>query len=108
MKFTAFGYVIAFAPALAGGHANAGELLKEERLQVMTVAEAAVNAEAPAQLPPGSAPRAVTVARTTEMLECTLFVDAAASANGNGTAQRPHKTIAAAVRSEERRVGKEG
>src|SRR5262249_12063408 len=42
-------------------------------------------------------PRAVEVARTTEMLECTMFVDAAASANGNGTVQRPHKTIAAAV-----------
>jgi hypothetical protein len=46
-------------------------------------------------LPPGSAPRAVTVARTTEIPGCTLFVDAAA--NGRGTAQSPFKTIAAAV-----------
>src|SRR5262249_23604868 len=36
-------------------------------------------------LPRGSAPRAVTVARATEILACTLFVDAAA--NGRGTAQ---------------------
>jgi parallel beta helix pectate lyase-like protein/disaggregatase-related protein len=46
-------------------------------------------------LPPGSAPRAVTVARATEIPACTLFVDAAA--NGRGTAQSPFKTIAAAV-----------
>ena len=50
-----------------------------------------------ASLAAESNPRAVEVARTTEMPECTLFVDAAASANGNGTAQRPHNTIAAAV-----------
>ena len=46
-------------------------------------------------LPAGSAPRAVAVARTTEIPGCTLFVDAAAT--GSGTAQSPHKTIAAAV-----------
>jgi hypothetical protein len=43
----------------------------------------------------GSGPRAVTVARTTDIPACTLFVDAAA--NGRGTAQSPFKTIAAAV-----------
>jgi hypothetical protein len=48
-----------------------------------------------AQAPAGSGPRAVTVARATEIPACTLFVDAAA--NGTGTAQSPHKTIAAAV-----------
>lgn len=46
--------------------------------------------------PPASAPRAVTVARTTEIPDCAVFVDAA-SGGGNGTAQRPHKTIAAAI-----------
>jgi hypothetical protein len=50
-----------------------------------------------APMPPGSAPRAVTVARTTEIPPCTSFVDAAVSGRGDGTAQRPHKTIAAAV-----------
>ena len=41
-------------------------------------------------------PRAVTVARTTAIPDCTSFVDAAAD-DGDGTAQKPHKTIAAAV-----------
>jgi hypothetical protein len=48
-------------------------------------------------LPPGSAPRAVTVARATEIPRCTAFVDAGATGQGGGTAQAPHKTIAAAV-----------
>ena len=48
-------------------------------------------------LPPGSAPRAVSVARTTTVPRCTLFVDAAATGRGGGTAQNPHRTIAAAV-----------
>jgi hypothetical protein len=48
------------------------------------------------QLPPGSAPRAVTIARATAIPKCILFVDAAFD-GGNGTVQRPHKTIAAAV-----------
>ena len=47
--------------------------------------------------PPGSAPRAVTVARTTTIPRCTAFVDAAAAGRGDGTAQRPHRTIAAAI-----------
>jgi hypothetical protein len=68
-----------------------------------TAAPATAPSEAPrtrsaaAPLPPGSAPRAVTVARTTEIPACTSFVDAVASGRGEGTAQRPHKTIAAAV-----------
>ena len=41
-------------------------------------------------------PRAVQIARTTAIPACTAFVDAA-SAGGAGTAQAPHKTIAAAV-----------
>ena len=52
--------------------------------------------EADAQ-PAGSGPRAVTVARTTEMIACSSFVDAGAGSGGDGTAQRPHRTIAAAV-----------
>src|SRR5947209_5033100 len=42
-------------------------------------------------------PRAVTVARTSEIPGCSLHVDAAVAGRGDGTAQRPHKTIAAAV-----------
>jgi hypothetical protein len=42
-------------------------------------------------------PRAVAVARATSIPNCTVFVDGAAGAGGNGTVQRPHKTIAAAV-----------
>jgi hypothetical protein len=42
-------------------------------------------------------PRAVTVARATEIPRCTAFVDAAARAGGDGTVAKPHKTIAAAV-----------
>jgi hypothetical protein len=42
------------------------------------------------------APRAVKLARTTTIPGCTVFVDAA-SAGGAGTAQQPHRTIAAAV-----------
>jgi hypothetical protein len=41
-------------------------------------------------------PRAVQIARTTTIPTCTSFVDAA-SKGGDGTAQAPHKTIAAAV-----------
>ena len=42
-------------------------------------------------------PRAVTVARATAIPSCTVFVDAAAAVGGDGTAQKPHKSIAAAV-----------
>lgn len=42
-------------------------------------------------------PRAVTVARTTKIPDCTLFVDAAATAPGKGTVAKPFKTLAAAV-----------
>jgi hypothetical protein len=42
-------------------------------------------------------PRAVTAARTTEIPGCNLHVDAAAAGSNDGTAQKPHKTIAAAV-----------
>jgi len=42
-------------------------------------------------------PRAVSVARATAVPRCTAFVDASASGSGAGTAQSPHKTIAAAV-----------
>jgi hypothetical protein len=46
-------------------------------------------------------PRAVTEARTTEIPKCTVFVDAAAPAKGDGTVKKPHKTIAAAVAAAE-------
>src|SRR5690242_8794704 len=55
----------------------------------------------PQPLPPGSAPRAVTLARATEIPRCAVFVDAAAGAGGNGSVQRPHRTIAAAVNAAE-------
>jgi len=42
-------------------------------------------------------PRAVTVARTTAVPNCTAFVDVAAPRGGDGTVQKPHKTIAAAM-----------
>src|SRR5262245_2971999 len=42
-------------------------------------------------------PRAVTVARATEVVACTVFVDAGAAGQGKGTVQSPHRTIAAAV-----------
>jgi Protein of unknown function (DUF1565) len=45
--------------------------------------------------PTNNTPRAVTVARTTAIPRCTGFVDAAGG--GVGTAQSPHKTIAAAI-----------
>lgn len=45
----------------------------------------------------GSAPFAVEVARATVIPACTRFVDAAAAQGGSGTAQQPHRTIAAAI-----------
>src|SRR6185312_6505260 len=44
----------------------------------------------------GAIPQAVKVARTTALPACTLHVDAAADA-GDGSAEKPHSTIAAAV-----------
>lgn len=49
------------------------------------------------QAQPERVPRAVTVARATAIPRCSVFVDAAAPARGSGTAQAPHKTIAAAI-----------
>lgn len=46
---------------------------------------------------PSDVPRAVTVARTTKIPACTLFVDAAAAAPGKGTVAKPFTTLAAAV-----------
>ena len=46
---------------------------------------------------PSDVPRAVTVARTTKIPSCTVFVDAAAAAPGKGTVARPYKTLTAAV-----------
>jgi hypothetical protein len=46
---------------------------------------------------PRGVPRAVSVARTTMIPRCTVFVDAAAADRGDGTVRRPHPTIAAAV-----------
>jgi hypothetical protein len=66
----------------------------------VTAVRPAAGAAQPASetaLPPNSAPRAVTVARTTEIPRCSSFVDAAAPARGDGTTHRPHRTIAAAI-----------
>ncbi len=49
----------------------------------------------------GTTPHAVKVARATAIPACTLFVDAAAKAGGDGTAAKPTKTIAAAVEAAE-------
>ena len=58
----------------------------------------ATPANAPVTAPPqGRAPRAVSIARATEIPRCNVFVDAASAGRGNGTLQSPHKTIAAAV-----------
>ena len=46
-------------------------------------------------LAPGAG--AVTVARTTLLPACNVFVDAAAAGGGDGSAVKPHKTIVAAV-----------
>lgn len=46
----------------------------------------------------GGASSAVSVARATALPACSVFVDAAAS-SGDGSAARPHKTIAAAVKA---------
>ncbi|MGE3832002.1 MAG: right-handed parallel beta-helix repeat-containing protein, partial [Parvibaculaceae bacterium] len=62
-------------------------------LSAAALASAAIAQDMPA----GSAPRAVSVARATEIPACTLFVDAAATGSLDGTAQNPHSTIAAAV-----------
>ncbi len=44
-----------------------------------------------------SVPRAVSVARATAIPACTRFVDAGFAGTSNGTAAKPHKTIAAAI-----------
>ncbi len=63
-------------------------------IAVLMIAGAAAPMSAEAQ---DAGPRAVTVARTTTLPNCTVFVDAAAPAKGDGSAKTPHKTIAAAV-----------
>ena len=61
---------------------------------VFTIAQIAGGiAEAAAQ----SVPRAVSVARATTIPVCTRFVDAGFAGVSNGTAAKPHKTIAAAI-----------
>ena len=79
MRHTAIAKVVLFGLVLAGG-----------------IAVADLRSSSGSS-PPGSAPRAVTVARATEIVDCTSFVDAAVAGRGDGTAQRPHKTIAAAL-----------
>src|SRR5689334_19623740 len=49
---------------------------------------------------PGGIPSAVSVARTTAIPACTMYVDAAAK-GGDGTAQSPHTTIAQALEAAE-------
>lgn len=45
----------------------------------------------------GTVPRAVTVARAVEIPTCTVFADASAAQGGVGSAERPYKTIGAAL-----------
>ena len=58
-----------------------------------------VPASAPANPGPGptGVPRAVTVARATELPRCSLFVDAAAPGRGNGSLKSPFRSIAEGV-----------
>ena len=67
-------------------------------LSLILLGPSDVVAQQPAPRPPvaTSVPRAVTVARATEIPACTLFVDAGVR-GGNGTAAQPLGTIAAAV-----------
>jgi hypothetical protein len=70
------------------------------RASIVAIATLLVGTEAVAQqlqAPPSGVPRAVTVARTTELPRCTVYVDGAATAGGSGSVDRPHRTIAAAV-----------
>ena len=80
---TCLAFLAVFAVAYAGGVARA------------QAPSAGVSA-APAQVP-----RAVSVARTTAVPRCTVFVDAAAAGASAGTAERPHRTITAAVAAAE-------
>lgn len=54
-------------------------------------------ADAPTGTPADAVPRAVTVARTTTIPACTVFVDATNTGPALGTATAPHPTIAAGV-----------
>jgi hypothetical protein len=104
---SAIAIVILFGMVLTRDQVGAGESppSSESSLSGPTIAAASARSETSVQdvrLPPGSAPRAVTVARTTEIPRCTSFVDAAATGRDDGTVQRPHKTIAAAVAAADR------
>jgi hypothetical protein len=48
---------------------------------------------------PGAAPHAVSVARTTSIPACTVFVDVANNGMADGTAAHPHKTLGGAIAS---------
>lgn len=73
--------------------AIAGALLGQVFVAGMTGAAQSADRSASAAT---AVPRAVQMARTTAIPRCTVFVDGAAAA-GDGSVQRPHKTIAAAV-----------
>ncbi len=66
------------------------------RLCVLSAATVLFGTAAPAASP-DPVPSAVQVARATAIPDCALFVDAGAAEGGNGTVEKPHKTIAAAV-----------
>lgn len=85
MKYMAIASALLLSQAFAGGLASAAPISPTTR---SGPAEAAST---------GGVPRAVAIARTTAIPNCTVFVDAASKAGGDGAAQRPHKTIAAAV-----------
>jgi hypothetical protein len=89
MRHSAIASLILLCQALGGSAVNAAP------------AAPASGGTAPAEatLPAGNAYRAVKVARTTAIPNCTSFVDAASKSGGDGTAQKPHKTIAAAIKA---------
>ena len=86
MKYAAIVHAFLFALVLTGG---------------LTGGHQAIPGGSTAPAASGEAPRAVKVARTTTIPACTSFVDAASSVKGSGTAEKPHKTIAAAVEAVE-------
>lgn len=90
MRPAAIANIVFFGVVLAGGGAGAGESTRTSAPLLPDVL-----------LPPKSAPRAVTVARAMTIPDCSLFVDVANAGDGDGTAQKPHKTIAAAVAAAE-------
>src|SRR5262245_51226718 len=95
-------------PADTGGSAADSSLLPADAAGTPDAADAGAGPDvtAPDVADAGSspltpAPRAVTVARTTAIPACTLFVDAANRGTADGTAAQPYPAIADAVATAE-------